>query len=263
MASRTALFPALLKYWRRERGMSQLDFALTADVSTRHLSYMETGRAKPSREMVLRLAGVLGVPLREQNAMLRAAGFEAEFEEPAFDDGLTPEVEYILDTMLKAHEPYPMAIMNRRYDALRVNEPAQRLLASVIADPSALPTPLNLFHILLDERLCKPFVQDWERTARLMMTRLQRECLMSPQDDDLQDLLRSSLEYAPDDWREPDLSTPMDALLTIRLKRDDVELALITMLTVFSAPQNVTLEELRIESYFPADEATRRFFEQA
>lgn len=256
----SALFPALLKYWRRERGMSQLDFALTADVSTRHLSYLETGRAKPSREMVLRLASVLNVPMREQNAMLRAAGFEAEFEEPSFEAGMTREVQTVLDTMLRAHEPYPMVIMNHRYDALRVNDSGQRLLATFIDDPSALPAPLNLFLILLDDRLCKPYVVEWERTARFMLARLQRECLLSPQDEALQDLLRSALEYAPDDWREPNLSAPMDALMTFRLKRGDLELALVTTLTVFSAPQNVTLEELRIESYFPADEQTRRFF---
>src|SRR5499427_6067429 len=108
------LFPALLRDWRTRRGLSQLDLALAADVSARHVSFLETGRAQPSREMVLRLGATLNVPLRDQNDMLRAAGFAEEFAEPSLDGGLPEGVGRAIDRMLAQHEPYPMTVLDRR-----------------------------------------------------------------------------------------------------------------------------------------------------
>src|SRR5579859_3587977 len=120
------LFPALLKHWRNRRGLSQLDLALAADVSPRHVSFLETGRAQPSREMVLRLGATLNVPLREQNGMLRAAGFGEEFPEPDLAV-LPPGVALAIERMMQTHEPYPMTVLDRRYQLLRANQGATRL----------------------------------------------------------------------------------------------------------------------------------------
>lgn len=257
---RGGLFPALLKYWRGLRGMSQLDLALTADVSARHVSFLETGRSAPSREMVLRLGSALQIPLRDQNEMLIAADFEPQFDEPDAATGLSGPIGQALERMMAQHEPFPLAVMDRRYDVLRTNRGGQQLLARFVADPTALTPPVNACRLLFDPAGARPFVPDWERAAKLMLARLHREALAQPQDDALSSLVDelSSFPGVPDDWRQPDFSMPVDPVFTLRLRRDDLELAFLTTLTVFSAPQNVTLEELRIESYYPLDDATER-----
>jgi len=257
--SESNLFPALIKHWRNQRGLSQLDLALAADVSARHVSFLETGRAHPSAEMILRLAAAMSVPLRDQNAMLVAAGYAEAFEEPGIDGDLSGPIRIALERMLAQHEPFPMVVVNRRYDVLTTNRAAAALLPRLVAEPAAITTPLNVFHMLFDPRLARRFVLDWERLARTLLSRLHREALERGNDSELKALLRSLFEYAdiPVDWQRPDLSTPSEPCLTLRVRRGDLELAFLTTLTVFSAPQNVTLEELRIESYFPLDDRTR------
>jgi transcriptional regulator with XRE-family HTH domain len=252
------LFPALLRHWRTRRGLSQLDLALAADVSPRHVSFLETGRAQPSREMILRLAGTLNVALRDQNAMLRAAGFPDEFPEPSVAGGLPPGVAQAIDRMMAHHEPFPMTLLDRRYQVLRANQSATRLFTHFVADPTAIPERPNVFALLFDPRLMRPFVVEWEQVARTFLSRLHREVLARPEDTELSALLRSMFEYpsVPAQWRHPDFSLPSEPTLTLRLRRDDLELAFFTTVTVFNAPQNVTLEELAIESYFPLDDAT-------
>jgi transcriptional regulator with XRE-family HTH domain len=260
----SGLFPALIKHWRGRRGLSQLDLALAADVSPRHVSFLETGRAQPSREMILRLAASLGVPLRDQNALLAAAGFPQAFEEPGLAGGLPPALRLALDRMMAQQEPYPLAVMNRRYDVIETNRAGTDLLRRFIAEPAAATSPMNIFHALFDARLSRPFILEWERVARLLLARLHREVLERPNDTELAALLRGLFEYpgVPVGWQQPDLSVPSEPCLTLRLKRDELELAFVTTVTVFSAPQNVTLDELRIESYFPLDEPTRRACER-
>lgn len=258
------LIPALLKHWRTRRGLSQLDLALAAEVSARHLSFLETGRAQPSREMILRLAAVLGVPLRDQNTALGAAGFADGFPEPALAEPFSPAVHMAIERMLAQHEPFPMLVANPRYDIVRTNAGAQKLIARMLAEPSALTPPGNMMRALFDPRLMRPFIVDWPRVARAMLMRLHRECLERAGDTALASLLSSLLEQPgiPKDWRAPDLSEPSEPCLTFQLRRDALELGFLTTVTVFNAPQSVTLEELRIESFFPLDEATRRKCEE-
>jgi transcriptional regulator with XRE-family HTH domain len=256
--SEARLFPALLRHWRTRRGLSQLDLALAADVSPRHVSFLETGRAQPSREMVLRLGATLGVPLRDQNEMLRAAGLPDEFTEPRLADGLPAGVAQAIERMLAQHEPFPLTVLDRHYHVLRTNQGATQVFSRFVADPSALPTRLNAFAMLFDPRLLRPFVVEWEQVARAFTARLHRETLVRAGDTELAALLRSLFEYpdVPELWRQPDFTIPSDPTLTLRLRRDDLSLAFLTTLTVFNAPQNVTLEELCLESYFPLDDAT-------
>ena len=256
---RSEVFQALLRHWRSRRGLSQLDLAIAAEVSSRHVSFLETGRAQPSREMVLRLGATLSLPLRDQNEMLRAAGFEDAFSEPNVDEMPSP-IARAIERMLAQHEPFPMIVLDRQYDVVQNNDGANRMLASMIADPSALPSRLNVFHALFDPRLVRQFVVDWDRVAHALVSRLHRETLSRPEDSALARLMRSLFEYpdVPESWRQPDFSVPSEPVLTLRLKRDELELAFLTMVTSFNAPQNVTLEELRIESYFPLDDVTAR-----
>jgi transcriptional regulator with XRE-family HTH domain len=262
--SRRQLYPALLRHWRTRRGLSQLDLAVAADVSSRHVSFLETGRAQPSREMVLRLAATLDVPLRDQNEMMRAAGFPAEFPEASPGAELPPSIERAIARMFAKHDPFPITLLDRRYDVLRVNESGTRLLLRFVADPSALPAPLNIFRLLFDPRLVRPFLVDWGRVARELVARLHREALLHSSDPEIGALLRSLFEYpdVPDAWRQPDFSSPSDATLTFQLRREGLEVGFFTTITTFNAPQNVTLEELRIESYFPLDRKTEEVCER-
>jgi transcriptional regulator with XRE-family HTH domain len=256
--SSSRLFPALLRHFRTRRGLSQLDLALAADVSARHVGFLELGRARPSREMVLRLCSTLDLPLRDQNAMLEAADFPTEFAEPQVSGGLPVPIEQAITRMLLRHEPFPMVIIDRGYDVLRTNECARRLVSRLIVDPSALKAPRNLLHVLFHPQLARSRVIEWERTARTLLSRLHREALAFPENAQLAGLMGALLEYpdVPADFRRPDLSAPSDPVVALRLRADGDELAFLTTITAFSAPQNVTLDELRIESYFPLDEAT-------
>lgn len=253
------LFAALLRHWRTRRGLSQLDLALAANVSARHVSFLETGRAQPSREMVLRLAATLDVPLRDQNALLHAAEFPAEFAEPGLDE-LPRPLALAIDRMLAQHEPYPLTVLSRHYDVLRMNAGGARLFSRFVAARDALAQPLNVFAFVFDPRLGRPFIQGWDRLAREMVARLHREVLARPEDAQLSALLASLFRYegVPEDWRQPDFSRPSEPTGEVRLRDGELALGFLTALTQFDAPQNVTLDELRIESYYPVDDATAR-----
>lgn len=241
--------------------MSQLDLAVAADVSGRHVSFLETGRAQPSREMVLRLAVTLGLGLRDQNELLIAAGMPAQYAESDLDGAFDAGVARVIDRMLEQQEPFPMLVMNRHHDVIKLNDAGGRLLLRFIQDPSALGERPNVMRVLFDPRLMRPFVLDWERLARYMLVSLQREALARPEDDELRALITEVLRYpgVPSDWHLPDLSTPIAPTVTFAIARDGVRLAFLTTLTVFNAPLDVSLQELRLESYFPADPETEQF----
>jgi transcriptional regulator with XRE-family HTH domain len=260
----TRLFPALLRHYRNRRGLSQLDLALAAEVSSRHISFLETGRAQPSREMVLRLGSTLSVALRDQNAMLEAAGYAAEHPEPSLAEGMPRPIQGALERMMAQQEPYPLTVLDRRYDVLLSNGAATRILPLFVADPSALGARINVFHMLFDRRLARDFVVDWEHVARAFVSRLHREALAHPEDDELSRLLDALFRYpdVPRNFRQPDFSTPSEPTLSLRLKRGDLRMGFLTMVTTFNAPQNITLEEVRIESYFPLDDETARTCER-
>jgi transcriptional regulator with XRE-family HTH domain len=260
--ARGRLFSALLRFWRQRRGMSQLDLALASEVSARHISFLETGRAQPSREMVLRLGAALAMPLRDQNALLDAAGLRQAFEEPALVDGIPEPVRMAIDRMAAQQEPFPLVVMNRVHDVLIANRAAQKLITRFLVEPPR--DTLNAFRLLFDPKLARPFVLDWEQVAKSMLSMLQREVLINSEDERLRALLTEIQAYPdlPPGFRDPDLGSPSEPTFTLRVKRDDVELGFLSTLTSFTAPQNVTLEELRIESYFPLDDATTRACER-
>jgi transcriptional regulator with XRE-family HTH domain len=238
--------------------MSQLDLALAAEVSSRHVSFLETGRSRPSQEMILRLASTLDVPLREQNAMLRAAGLEEAFNDPAPESPFPPAVERAIERMMAQHEPFPLVVFDRKYDILRLNGGASRLLPCFVAEPEALQPPVNAMALLFDPRGVRPFVEDWPQTARAMLARLHREVLASGGDAELGALLHRLLELpgVPASWKQPDFGLPSEPTLPVRFRRDEMRVSFLTTVTTFSAPQNVALEELHLESWFPLDDQT-------
>lgn len=258
MSAENKLFAALLKYWRNKRGLSQLDLAMTAEISARHISFLETGRASPSKEMVLLLAATLDLPLRERNTMLREAGFAEVFAEPRFDALEDSSIRRAVSRMLQHHEPYPMLVMNKYYDILQMNKGAHSLFKTIVGE---LPGQLNAFSAFFDPALLQPYILDWEKISCEMISRLHRESLHQPHDKHLATLLKSVLtgpSVLPESHR-PDLSLGTHPVLTIRFHVGKKDIAFITTLTSFNAPQNVTLDELQIESYFPHDETTAQF----
>jgi transcriptional regulator with XRE-family HTH domain len=252
------LFGALLRYWRGRRGLSQLELALQADVSARHVSFLEVGRAKPSSEMVLRLLAVLDVPLQAQNEALRAAGLEARFPEPGLD-ALDIEIQLALARMMEQQEPFPLTVIGGDFGILRSNQAAQRLFRAFLVDVTVMPEKPDMFTLLFDPRLMRPYVENWELLARGMLNRLQRELLRRGGDDKLRSLLERVLAFpgVPASWRHPDFSTDAPAAQSVRLTKDGVSLGFLVTITKFSAPQQVLLDELTVESCFPLDDATR------
>lgn len=262
---RAGLFPALLKHWRGQRGLSQLDLALAADVSSRHISFLETGRSTPSAEMVLRLATTLGVPLRHVNAMLQAAGHEPMFEESGYT--LPAAVVQALSLLKDHHEPYPLIVIDRAYRIRDLNRGALCLLAALL--PGQLPQgalnatalanlDLNLARWTFDPHGARPYLVNFDEVGRALLWRIQRELLADPDDGAVRTLLDEILAMptvAPD-WREVDLSIPSEPALVVHLRRDALDLRFLTMVTAFQAPQNVAVEELRVEHWFPYDNST-------
>jgi transcriptional regulator with XRE-family HTH domain len=252
------LFSALLKYWRGRRGMSQLDLALAADVSARHVSFLESGRASPSQDMVLRLMSTLQVPLRDQNDALRAADFPARFLEPALN-AIDPAIDDAITRMMRQQEPYPLTVLSPSYDILRSNQAAQNIFSRFVQDPARLQKPLNLYALVFDPQLARPFIQNWAQIGRSMVARLHREALSRSNDTRLWALLEQVLAYpaVPQEWRQPDFSDALESTLSLVLARGPHTLRFFTVLTTIAVPQQITLDELRIESYFPLDEPTR------
>ncbi len=262
----SSVFPALLKYWRKSRGLSQLDFSLAADVSARHISFLETGRAQPSRGMILRLANVLDIPLADQNTMLREAGFEEIYQESAPEALWQTILGKTIERMMKHHEPYPMAVFDHKYDLIQSNRSAVWMLQTFCAHPETIGSkPLNGFEILFDDNYLKPFLVNWQTVAQALLSRLQREVLHNPRNIELAQLLER-LKQQPGvvanidsiDW-----SQPSEAVFRFELRRDNLRLAFFGSVTTFSAPQNITAEGIKIESYFPADEESEALLRKA
>lgn len=256
------LFAALLKYWRGRSGLSQLDLALAADVSARHLSYLETGRAKPSEAMVLRLFSTLGVPLRHQNEALAAAGFARRFDEPALTE-LPEPIRAAIAQMLRQQQPFPMTVLAADYRIVDRNAAADAVFLRVVADPARLLSgPVDMVALIFDSSLARDAFCDWPATARRVLGRLQRELLRTG-DERLAILLDRALQYPGVElgWRHPEDADRLDATLEIRLQRGELKLGFLTTLTAFTSPGTVSLEELKLESYFPLDETTRQFCE--
>jgi transcriptional regulator with XRE-family HTH domain len=252
------LFRALFRHYRQGRGMSQLDLSLAAGVSARHISFIETGRAQPSREVILRLSSALGLVLRDVNSLLQAAGLPREFRESEAQTKWPDSIERAVTRMLAQQEPYPMLVLNIRHDVLRGNQAAFRLLGLFLKEPAALGDRPNLLHVLFDPKLMRPFVTDWSRLARTLLTRLQREALARPADGSIPALITElcNLPGVPEHWREPALDLPNTPTLEFEAARDDHRVRFLTTLTVFNAALDVTLDELQLESFFPVDEDT-------
>lgn len=245
----------LLKKWRVSRNLSQERLAEIAEISTRHLSFVETGKSSPSREMVLVLGNALELPLRSRNELLLAAGFAPVYRSsPLEGDDLAP-VRRALDHILKSHEPFPAIVVDRTWNLLQMNNGARRLLAHYVQKMYR-----NALDALFDPAGVRPFIVNWEEVAGGIIQRLHHEIAIEPEDRDRVALLASLLAYpdVPSSFHRVN-QTEVRPFVSVHLRRDGVDAQFFTTLTTLGTPLDVTAEELRIESWFASDEATERF----
>jgi len=237
--------------------MSQLTLALDADISTRHLSCLETGRAQPSREMLLRLAEALEIPLRERNTLLQAAGHAPLYRQTSLD---APEMEaacQAVDLLLQQQEPYPAIVIDRYWNTLRMNSGTRHFLGRFPICDSV--NPHNGVRFVFHPKGLRPFIENWESAAARIIQRVHREAVANPSDETMKCFLEELLSYpaVPSRWRLLDLDDSPPPFLTIDYRWNNSTLRLFSTITSFGTPQDVALQEMRIESFFPADEATR------
>jgi transcriptional regulator with XRE-family HTH domain len=256
-------FGRLLKEWRGRRGFSQLDLALATRTTQRHLSFIESGRAKPSREMILRLAATMNLPLRQQNALMLAAGYAPLWRERDLSAPDLAVVTSALDYMLAQHEPYPAFVIDRCWNLLRANRGALKLTEFLTGATSAAISsePINLAVALLAPDGLRPFIVNWQEVARHFIRGVAADARADGMPETaglldrllaLHDVSALSDLMAPEEGQSP--------VLPMHFQRDGISLRLFTTIATLGTPRDVTLEEIRIEFFFPMDEPTAQTF---
>lgn len=260
-------FGESLRAWRDARKVSQLELALEARVSQRHVSFLESGRAQPSREMVLQLARALDVPLRESNLLLKSAGFAPLYHERTLDSEEMSVVRQALEMTMAHHEPYPAMVINRSWGMVLRNHATDRLLG-MFGDAEALWARIdpsgehNTLRLTFHPDGMQPLLRNWEEVATLLLSRLQREVASDPANTRLRAVFEEITAYPgiPPRWRSACRTSPPPPILPLELVLGDDTLKLFTMLSTFSTAQDVTADELRLETFFPADDFSAAFF---
>lgn len=246
----------LLRSWRHRRRLSQLDLAIAADVSPRHVSLVETGRSHPSATMILRLAEQLDVPLRDRNRLLVAGGFAPRFRERTLDSDDLAAARRAVARVLRAHEPYPAIVVDGRWDVVMTNQAVEAFFARV--DPELLRPPVNLVRLGLDPRGLAPLVVNLADVRAMFRARVGRQLAAAP-DPALTALYEELLGPGAED--EPARSIGSDVAIPMHLRVDGRDLRLFSTITTFGTPRDVTLDEIAVEMYYPADEESAAWFE--
>lgn len=252
-ASSAAELGELVRNWRRRRKLSQLELASRAEVSARHLSFIENGRAKPSRDLVLRLSEHLEVPVRQRNTLLVAAGYAPQYEENPFGAPRLSAVRTSVDRLLSAHEPYPALVFDVHETVVAMNDAARRLMSG--ASPELLTPPINLMRLALHPQGLSQYVVNQAEMRSQMLTRLHRQLVHSGSEKlrRLYDEV-SSYPYLPNPDGDGDSGD--DVLSCLIVHKFDTELRLFSTVTTFGAATDITVAELSLEMFHPADART-------
>ncbi len=252
----------LLRGWREHRRLSQLQLAVQADISTRHLSFVETGRAKPSREMLLHLSEELEVPLRERNRLLLAAGYAPVYQERSLDEAPMAAVREAVRQVLAGHEPYPAMVVDRRWNLVDANAAMTGMFADLVA-PELLAPPANVLRASLHPEGAAPHIVNLGEWRAHLLGRLRRQAAVTG-DEELTRLYEELRGY-PCDEPEPlvEMPGPGDVVVPMRLRHPSGELAFFSTVATFGTPLDVTVAELMIEALYPADPATAEVLRQA
>ncbi len=259
-------FSTALRYWRGKRGYSQLQLSAHSTVSQRHLSFLESGRSQPSRDLILKLGLALDIPLRQRNVMLLAAGFAPAYQERQLSDPDMLAVSQALEFMLRQQCPFPALVVDRLWNLQLCNEAAADMMRWLLGMPENQPIPLhgavNVLAMAMDPQGLRPWIDNWEDVAADMLTWIQREAMSDGPGSEAGGLLEQlmTLSGLGSGRREANLEQPSRPFLPFRVRKDGVALDLFTTIATLGTPRDVTLHELRVESFFPADAATEQWF---
>lgn len=255
----------LLRRWRESRHLSQLELALEAEVSARHISFLETGKATPSREMLVTLSNVLDVPLRERNLLLLAAGYAPVYGETSLDDPRMSQVRSVIEVMLRANEPRSALAHDRHWNVVMANEAFVRFLTVVLGRAPEGLVPLqvakaprvNILRLLFHPDALRRVIVNWEIGAKSLLNEAHRR-LAWARDETLRRLIAEVLAYPgiPSRWREPDLEAPHALILPMELDLGGKIARMFSTVTTVATPHDVTLQELHVEVFYPADAET-------
>jgi transcriptional regulator with XRE-family HTH domain len=251
-------FAAKLRWWRERRGCSQLALSHRAEISQRHLSFLELGRAAPSREMVIRLASALDVPLRQHNALLVAAGFAPIWRETALGEPALVQVRSAVDYILAQQEPFPAVAVDRHWNLLQANSGMARLVAFLVG-PLPADAKVNLADALVAPDVLRPFLLNWDDVVRYFIRSVEADASADGTPETAA-LLERLLGY--DGVRALLRTSPVDStagpVLPMHFRKGEVSLQLFTTIATLGTPQDVTAQELRIECFFPMNDETAR-----
>ena len=247
-----------LRYWRKYNRMSQMDLALEVGVSTKHLSFVETGRSKPSRKLVLKMAQYLKLPFRHRNSFLKAAGYAPQYGEEPFNGDKMEIVRQALRRMLDKHEPYPAFVVDAAYTILMTNSGFDQMIKHLVGE-RVLKKYDNVYHLTFAEDGLRPYIKDWPRVGQFMFNRLWDEAI-STQNSRLFSLHGEISELRT--LQEP-MGFQVDdnlPIMSVTFEKDAVKASFFTTITTLGTPLDLTTQELRIESLFPVDEGTKALF---
>ena len=259
------MFGPMLRTWRRRRGASQLALALQSGVSQRHVSFLESGRAKPSREMVVQLTTALDVPLRQRNAMLLAAGYAPVYRESNLGAPELTPVRQAMDRILKQQEPYPAVVIDRLWNLIQANEAAQAFTLFLFEGPPPAPPagkPPNILRWLLDPRALRAKIANWEEVARYLVSTTYAEILADGGEPKALAFIEEIMAYpdVPASFRKLRFEDRPAPVLTVDYIVGGKSLSVFTTIATLGTPQDITLQEVRIECFFPADERSDALF---
>lgn len=257
-------FGKVLRRWREIRRISQLELALEASVSAKHISFIETGRSIPSREMIISLSTVLDLPLRERNEMLLSAGYAPVYRETSLNHPQMSHVRQALSLILARQEPFGAIVFDHQWNLIMANKGYLTIISLILGKESkftpytVMTSPrLNLVKLLFDPNRWRPYIVNWEDVAKAVLRRLHREAFREC-DVVAKKLLDSALSYpnVPTKWREHDCEFPQDLIIPLVINIGNQQLRLFSTFTSMGSPQDITLQELHIESFHPADKET-------
>ncbi|MFZ6645184.1 helix-turn-helix domain-containing protein [Undibacterium sp. TJN25] len=258
-------FAAALRYWRGKRGYSQLRLSVESAISQRHISFLESGRSQPSKELILKLGTVLDIPLRQRNVMLLAAGFAPAYQERKLSDPELQSVKQALDFMLAQQAPYPALVVDRLWNLVMTNGPAAMMMKWLLDMPDSQLLPregINVLKLMLDPAGVRKYLLNWEEVCADLLHWIQREAMGDGPGSEATQLLEelTALPGIRAASQAPNLDLRALPFLAVIISKDDVELRLFTSITTLGTPHDVTVHELRVECFFPADAATADWF---
>lgn len=244
----------LLRDWRATRGMSQMDVALRAGFSTRHVSFIETGRTQPSRHALLAIADTLDVPLRERNRILEAAGYAGLYRQTPLAADEMSHVRGVLQFILDHHEPYAAVVLDRYANLVMGNQSSSRLMGGLV-DSALLASEVNLLRATFHPLGLRRWIVNWDEVSHHLLSRAERELGEAPDDKTgialLEEIRRYAGPPAPTTARGP---LAFDLMLPVHIKKDQLEIRMFSTIMTLGTPRDVTLQELRVETFFPADD---------